>query len=109
MFAEAIYMKVLLCGSVAPGENSALPFSLSRQTGMREAINSLQYVEHKSIFHFLILKFMSQRLLEDCRLENLLSSYAFGLPIVMEMKLHRQECRAGDYIVLKTLLGGALL
>lgn len=107
MFAEAKYKAVLLCGDVAPGDNIPLPFSLSRQTGMREAINSLQCVEHKSGFHFLILKFMSQRLLEDCRLENVILSYVFGPPMVMEMNLHLQQCGAGDYI--KTPLRGALL
>lgn len=109
MFAEAKYKEVLLCRDVAPGHKGPLPFSLGRQTGMREAINSLQYVEKKSIFHFLKFKFMSQRLLENCRLENMLFSRAFGLPIVTEMKLHPQQCEAGDRIVLKTPLRAALL
>lgn len=74
MFAEAKYKEVLLCGDVAPGDNSPLLFSLSRQTGMWEAINSLQYVEHKPIFLFLILKFVSQRLLVNWRFENMYSN-----------------------------------
>jgi len=48
-------------------------------------------------------------LLENCRLENMLLAHAFGLPIIMEMKLHMQQCGAGDCIVLKTPLGVTLL
>lgn len=93
MFTEAKHKGVLLYSDVAPGENSLLQFSLSGQTGMQEAINSTQYVELKSIFHFLIVKFMSQKLLENCRLKTMILSYAFSLPIVMEMELHKQQCR----------------